>query len=70
MMFNLFKKKKESSRLVGLDIALKVSGFVTGKEHLHYGLWDKLDVNLDNLGKAQKLIQIFYLNIYLRKKIN
>ena len=32
MMFNLFKKeKKESSRLVGLDIALKVSGFVTGK---------------------------------------
>ena len=54
-MFNLFnKKKKESSRLVGLDIALKVSGFVTGKEHLHYGLWDKLDVNLDNLGKAQE----------------
>lgn len=55
MMLNLFKKKKkEPSRLVGLDIALKVSGFVTGKEHLHYGLWDKLDVKLDNLGKAQE----------------
>ena len=54
-MFNLFKKKKkEPSRLVGLDIALKVSSFVTGREHLHYGLWDKLDVNLDNLGKAQE----------------
>ena len=54
-MFNLFKKKeKDPSRLVGLDIALKVSGFVTGREHLHYGLWDKLDVNLDNLGKAQE----------------
>ena len=66
-MFNLFKKKKkESSRLVGLDIALKISGFVTGR-HLHYGLWDKLDVNLDNLGKHRKLIQIFYL-IYTRKK--
>ena len=34
-MINIFKKKKkESSRLVGLDIALKVSSFVTGKEHL------------------------------------
>ena len=54
-MINLFKKKtKETSRLVGLDIALKVSSFVTGKEHLHYGLWEKLDVTLDNLGKAQE----------------
>ena len=54
-MINIFKKKKkESSRLVGLDIALKVSSFVTGKEHLHYGLWEKLDVTLENLGKAQE----------------
>ena len=54
-MINLFKKNtKETSRLVGLDIALKVSSFVTGKEHLHYGLWEKLDVTLDNLGKAQE----------------
>ena len=54
-MLNLFKKrKKENSKLVGLDIALKVSSFVTGKEHLHYGLWDKLDVTLENLGKAQE----------------
>ena len=62
MMFNLFKKKKkESSRLVGLDIALKVSGFVTGKEHLHYGLWDKLEVNLDNLGKAQEALSLIHI---------
>ena len=54
-MINIFKrKKKEASRLVGLDIALKVSSFVTGKEHLHYGLWEKLDVTLENLGKAQE----------------
>ena len=67
-MINILKKKKkESSRLVGLDIALKVSGFVTGKEHLHYGLWEKLDVTLDNLGKAQEA----YTNLlfkYLPKK--
>ena len=67
-MINIFKKKKkESSRLVGLDIALKVSSFVTGKEHLHYGLWEKLDVTLENLGKAQEA----YTNLlfkYLPKK--
>ena len=65
---NIFKKKKkEASRLVGLDIALKVSSFVTGKEHLHYGLWEKLDVTLENLGKAQEA----YTNLlfkYLPKK--
>ena len=67
-MINFFKKKKkEASRLVGLDIALKVSSFVTGKEHLHYGLWEKLDVTLENLGKAQEA----YTNLlfkYLPKK--
>ena len=67
-MISIFKKKKkESSRLVGLDIALKVSSFVTGKEHLHYGLWEKLDVTLENLGKAQEA----YTNLlfkYLPKK--
>ena len=67
-MINIFKKKKkEASRLVGLDIALKVSSFVTGKEHLHYGLWEKLDVTLENLGKAQEA----YTNLlfkYLPKK--
>ena len=67
-MINIFKKKKkEPSRLVGLDIALKVSSFVTGKEHLHYGLWEKLDVTLENLGKAQEA----YTNLlfkYLPKK--
>ena len=67
-MINIFKKKKkEASRLVGLDIALKVSSFVTGKEHLHYGLWEKLDITLENLGKAQEA----YTNLlfkYLPKK--
>ena len=72
MMFNLFKKKKkESSRLVGLDIALKISGFVTGKEHLHYGLWDKLDVNLDNLGKAQEAYtDLLFKYLPKKEKIN
>ena len=69
-MINLFKKNtKETSRLVGLDIALKVSSFVTGKEHLHYGLWEKLDVTLDNLGKAQEAYTDLLFK-YLPKKTN
>ena len=69
-MINIFKKKKkEPSRLLGLDIALKVSGFVTGKEHLHYGLWEKLDVTLDNLGKAQEAYTDLLFE-YLPKKKN
>tara|TARA_B100000029_G_scaffold510297_1_gene601428 strand:+ start:1114 stop:2031 length:918 start_codon:yes stop_codon:yes gene_type:complete len=47
-------KSQESSRAVGLDIALKIVSFVTGKEHLHYGYWNGLDVTLENLGKAQE----------------
>ena len=71
MMLNLFKKKKkEPSRLVGLDIALKVSSFVTGREHLHYGLWDKLDVNLDNLGKAQEAYTDLLFKYLPKKKKN
>ena len=67
-MINIFKKKKkEASRLVGLDIALKISSFVTGKEHLHYGLWEKLDVTLENLGKAQEAYTTLLFK-YLPKK--
>ena len=45
---------QESSQAVGLDIALKVVSFITGKEHLHYGYWNEINVNLENLGKAQE----------------
>ena len=45
---------QESSRAVGLDIAIKIVSFVTGKEHLHYGYWKGLNVSLENLGKAQE----------------
>ena len=45
---------QENSQAVGLDIALKVVSFITGKEHLHYGYWNGINVNLENLGKAQE----------------
>ncbi len=61
------KTPQESSRAIGLDIALKVVSFITGKEHLHYGYWKGLDVNLENLGKAQEAYTK-HLFKYLPKK--
>ncbi|PQM56416.1 MAG: SAM-dependent methyltransferase [Rhodobacteraceae bacterium] len=64
------KKSQENSRVVGLDIALKVVSFVTGKEHLHYGYWEGLDVNLENLGKAQEAYTQHLFKYLPKQKIN
>ena len=47
-------KKKISTNEIGLEIGLVLSRFFLNTEHLHFGYWpDDLDVNLDNLKKAQ-----------------
>ena len=51
------KKKlpiNDTSQAVGLDIALELAHFITGKSNMHYGIWDDLQVNLGNLGTAQE----------------
>ena len=51
------KKKiliNDTSQAVGLDIALELANFITGKNNMHYGIWDNLHVNLGNLGIAQE----------------
>ena len=51
------KKKlanNDTSQAVGLDIALELASFITGKSNMHYGIWDNLEVNLGNLGIAQE----------------
>ena len=45
----------DTSQAVGLDIALELANFITGKSNMHYGIWDDLQVNLANLGIAQEL---------------
>lgn len=45
---------KFDSRSVGLDIGLSFSRWLTGKENLHYGIWDGLDVCAGNVGDAQE----------------
>ena len=41
------------TRAIGLDTALALSRWLTGKEHLHYGLWTGIDIAAGNVGLAQ-----------------
>lgn len=45
--------KKLDTRAIGLDTALALSRWLTGKEHLHYGLWTGIDIAAGNVGPAQ-----------------
>ena len=45
--------EKIDTRAVGLDTALALSLWLTGKEHLHYGLWTGIDIAAGNVGRAQ-----------------
>ena len=61
--------KKISPNEIGLEIGLVLSRFFLKTEHLHFGYWpDDLDVNLNNLKKAQdyhseKIIQSIPKNV-------
>jgi SAM-dependent methyltransferase len=46
-------KARIDTQAIGLDTALALSRWLTGTEHLHYGLWTGLDVCAGNVGRAQ-----------------
>lgn len=46
-------KERLDTRAIGLDTGLALSRWLTGKEHLHYGLWTGIDVAAGNVGRAQ-----------------
>ena len=46
--------KKIDTRAPGLEAGVALARWLTGKEHLHYGLWTGLDVRAANLGPAQE----------------
>ena len=61
----------DTSQAVGLDIALELAHFITGKSNMHYGIWDDLNVNLGNLGIAQETYTEKLLSYLPRdKKLN
>jgi SAM-dependent methyltransferase len=45
--------QKLDTQAIGLDTALALSKWLTGTEHLHYGLWTGLEVAAANVGRAQ-----------------
>ncbi|MGH1354294.1 MAG: class I SAM-dependent methyltransferase [Thalassovita sp.] len=45
---------KIDTKAVGLDVGLAAVKFLTGKENLHYGLWNDFDLCAANLGPAQE----------------
>ena len=45
---------KIDTQAIGLDTGLALARWLTGKEHLHYGLWTGLDVSAGNIGPAQE----------------
>ncbi|MEL6573853.1 MAG: class I SAM-dependent methyltransferase [Pseudomonadota bacterium] len=47
-------RRKFDSRSVGLDIGLSFSRWLTGRENLHYGMWDGLEICAGNVGAAQE----------------
>lgn len=46
-------KARIDTQAIGLDTALALSRWLTGTEHLHYGLWTGLEVCAGNVGRAQ-----------------
>ena len=46
-------KEKLDTQAIGLDTGLALSRWLTGAEHLHYGLWTGLTVAAGNVGAAQ-----------------
>ena len=45
---------KLDTKAIGLDVGLAAVKFLTGKENLHYGIWDDLDTCAANVGPAQE----------------
>ncbi len=46
-------KENLDTQAIGLDTGLALSRWLTGSEHLHYGLWTGLTVAAGNVGAAQ-----------------
>jgi SAM-dependent methyltransferase len=46
-------RQKIDTRAIGLDVGLSFVRWLTGAEHLHFGLWDGLEVTAGNLRAAQ-----------------
>ena len=62
------KNNALDTKALGLEVSLAVAKFVTGKENMHYGVWDNLDPCLENLGKAQEQYTKLLFKYFPKKK--
>ena len=62
------KNNTLDTKALGLEVSLAVAKFVTGKENMHYGVWDNLDPRLENLGKAQEQYTKLLFKYFPKKK--
>ncbi len=67
-MPNLKQADNHTSQTIGLDISLAIANLITGKENLHYGIWENLEVSAENLGKAQEAYTEKLLNYIPQNK--
>ena len=64
----LQKNNTLDTKTLGLEVSLAIAKFVTGKENMHYGVWDNLDPSLENLGKAQEQYTQLLFKYFPKKK--
>ena len=62
------KNNTLDTQALGLEVSLAIAKFVTGKENMHYGVWDNLDPCLENLGKAQEQYTKLLFKYFPKKK--
>ena len=62
------KNNTLDTKALGLEFSLAIAKFVTGKENMHYGVWDNLDPCLENLGKAQEQYTQLLFKYFPKKK--
>ena len=62
------KNNALDTKALGLEVSLAVAKFVTGKENMHYGVWDNLDPCLENLGEAQEQYTKLLFKYFPKKK--
>ncbi len=62
------KNNTLDTKALGLEVSLAIAKFVTGKENMHYGVWDNLDPCLENLGKAQERYTKLLFKYFPKKK--
>ena len=62
------KNNTLDTKALGLEFSLAIAKFVTGKENMHYGVWDNLDLVLRIWVRLKNSIQNYCSNTFQKRK--